>query len=102
MIYGHGDTIIGDNVLIAGGCMIIPANHNFRTKQLPIVEQGLTAQGIKIHSDVWIGHGCSVLDNVTLGQGSVVAAGSVVNKSCPPFSVLAGVPACVIKTRREL
>jgi acetyltransferase-like isoleucine patch superfamily enzyme len=101
IIYGHGNTSIGDNVLIAGGCMIIPSNHNFANLEMNINDQGSTSMGIRIENNVWIGHGCSILDNVIIGQGSIVAAGSVVNKSIPPFSIVAGVPAKVIKKRNE-
>ena len=99
IIYGHGNTTIGDNVLIAGACMIIPSNHSFGNLKLPIVQQESTSKGISIESNVWLGHGCSVLDGVVIGEGSVIAAGSVVNKSIPPFSIAAGVPATVIKKR---
>ena len=99
IIYGHGNTTIGDNVLIAGHCMIIPANHNYKNKDVLIRDQGLNCQGIIIEDDVWIGSGCSILDGVTIGEGSVIAAGSIVTKSVSPYSVVAGVPAKFIKKR---
>ena len=99
IIYGHGGTKIGNNVLIAGHCMIIPNNHNFSDKNIPIANQGCTAKGIIIEDDVWIGHGCSILDGVTIGKGSVIAAGCIVTKSVDPFSVMAGIPAKKIRER---
>lgn len=99
IIYGHGGLRIGNNVLIAGGVMIIPNNHNFIEKDRIIIEQGCTAQGIVIEDDVWIGHGCSILDGVIVREGTVIAAGSVVNQSTEPYSIVAGVPAKVIKYR---
>ena len=99
VIYGHGGVKIGNNVLIAGGNMIIPNNHNFMSRDKTIIEQGATAQGIVIEDDVWIGHGCTILDGIVLAKGTVVAAGSVVNKSTEPYSVVAGVPARIIKYR---
>jgi acetyltransferase-like isoleucine patch superfamily enzyme len=99
IIYGHGNTTIGDNVLIAGGCMIIPSNHAFDDPKKLIREHDSISQGITIANNVWIGHGCSILDGLTIGEGSVIAAGSVVNVSIPPFSVAAGIPAKVIKSR---
>lgn len=99
IIYGHGGTSIGNNVLIAGHCMIIPSNHNFSDKYLTIIEQGATSKGIVIEDDVWIGHGCSILDGVVVGKGSVISAGSVVNKSVDPFTIVGGVPAKKIKDR---
>jgi len=102
IIYGHGTTVIGNNVLIAGGCMIIPANHNFSSLDMPIGKQGLSVKGITIEDDVWIGHGCSILDGVTIGKGAVVAAGSVVNRNVEPYAVVGGVPCKLIKYRYEV
>jgi acetyltransferase-like isoleucine patch superfamily enzyme len=99
IIYGHGNTTIGNNVLIAGHCMIIPNNHNFTNKNLSINKQGCTKKGIIIEDDVWIAHGCSILDGVIIGKGTVVAAGSVVTKSTGSYNVIAGVPAKIVKSR---
>ena len=99
IIYGHGNTTIGNNVLIAGQCMIIPNNHVFLDRSTPISKQGSEAKGIIIEDDVWIGHGCSILDGVTIGKGAVIGAGSVVTKSVEPYSVVAGVPVKKIKER---
>lgn len=101
LVYGHGGVMIGDDVLIAGGCMIIPANHRFADNARSIKGQGVTKVGITIESDVWIGHGCSILDGTTIGRGAVIAAGTVVNRDIPPMSVVAGVPAKVIRSRLE-
>lgn len=99
VIYGHGGVTIGDNVLIAGHCMIIPSQHRFDRLDIPIRMQGATSRGIRIEDDVWIGHACSILDGVTIGRGAVVAAGSVVNRDVPPGAVVGGVPARVLKWR---
>ena len=56
-------------------------------------------QPVEIQDDVWIGAGSIILKGVCIGRGSIVAAGSVVTKSCDPYSVLAGVPARVVKKR---
>ncbi|MEO6520451.1 MAG: DapH/DapD/GlmU-related protein [Mucilaginibacter sp.] len=99
MIFGTGGVKIGNNVLIAAQCMVVPVNHNFSRRDIPISEQGHNAKGIIIEDDVWIGHGCSILDGVTIGTGSIIAAGSVVNKSVEPFSINGGVPAKRLKDR---
>lgn len=99
IIYGHGNTKIGNKVLVAGHCMIIPNNHNISDISLPISKQGNTSKGITIEDDVWIGHGCSILDGVIIGKGSVIAAGSVVNRSVPAYSIAGGVPCKIIKSR---
>lgn len=99
IIYGHGDTFIGNDVLIAGACMLIPANHVFSKLDSPINAQGLALNPIIIEDDVWIGHGCSILSGVTIGKGSIIAAGSVVNRNIEKYSVVGGVPAKLIKKR---
>lgn len=99
IIYGHGNTKIGKKVLIAGHCMIIPSNHNYKDTNKPIADQGNTSKGIVIQDDVWIAHGCTILDGVTIGQGSIVAAGSVVREDIPPYTIYGGVPAKYIKNR---
>lgn len=99
IIYGHGDTTIGNNVLIASHCSIVPNSHVFTDRTLPISKQGNISKGIVIEDDVWIGHGCSVLNGVRIGKGAIVAAGSVVNKDVPPFTIVGGVPAKKLKDR---
>jgi len=99
ILYGHGNLTIGNNVLIAGHTLIIPANHIFTDVNRPIGVQGLTMKGIIIEDDVWIGSGCRILDGVTIGKGAIVAAGAVVNKTVEPFSIVGGVPAKLIKNR---
>jgi acetyltransferase-like isoleucine patch superfamily enzyme len=101
-LYGHGKgLVIGNNVLIAGHCLIIPANHIFTRKDIPINKQGTESKGIIIEDDVWIAAGCQILDGVTIGKGAIIAAGSVVNKSVDAYSIVGGVPAVFIKSRTE-
>lgn len=99
ILYGHGGLTIGNGVRIAAHCVIIPSNHNFHDPDTPIYLQGHNKKGIVIEDDVWIGANCTILDGVVIGKGSVVAAGSVVNKSVEPYSVVGGVPARVLKQR---
>ena len=75
--------------------------HVFDDLEQPISKQGLTKKGIKIHNDVWIAANCVILDGVEIGEGSIIAAGSVVAKNVPPYSVVAGIPAKVIKNREH-
>lgn len=102
IIYGHGKgTRIGKNVLIAGHCMLIPANHIFSRTDIPINQQGTSSKGIIIEDDVWIAAGCKILDGVTIGKGSIIAAGTIVSKSVEPYSIVAGVPSKVLKMRQK-
>jgi acetyltransferase-like isoleucine patch superfamily enzyme len=100
ILYGHGGLTIGDNVLIAGHTIIIPANHIFLDNKIPINSQGLDKKGIIIENDVWIGAGCRILDGVTIGTGAIIAAGAVVNKNVEEYTVVGGVPAKLIKRRK--
>lgn len=93
ILYGHGGLRIGSDVLIAARVTIIPANHIFERADVKIREQGETRLGITIGDDVWIASGAHILDGVTVGTGSVVAAGAVVRSDVAPYSIVAGVPA---------
>lgn len=101
MIYGHGGLTIGHNVSIATQTIIVPSNHNFEDRDVPIKLQGNRGKGIIIGDDVWIGAGCRILDGVTIGDGCVIGAGSVVTRSIPENCIAAGVPAKVLKKRKE-
>lgn len=100
ILYGHGGLSVGDGVRIAAQCAIVPSNHNYSDPNVPIRNQGLTEEGVKIEDDIWIGAGCKILDGVTIHEGSVIGAGSVVTKSIPPYSVAVGSPAQVVKSRK--
>jgi acetyltransferase-like isoleucine patch superfamily enzyme len=102
VLYGAGGLTIGSNVLIAPHVVIVPANHRFEDPDVPIRSQGESRRGIAIGDDVWIGAGARVLDGVTIGSGSIVAAGAVVTRDVRPYSVVAGVPAREIRMRRPI
>ncbi|MGC2297385.1 MAG: CatB-related O-acetyltransferase [Acidobacteriaceae bacterium] len=95
------DIHIGHHVLIASHCGFL--SRDAHTYDLP----GTTMfdgprsdrQGIVIEDDVWIGFGVIVLSGVTIGRGSVIAAGAVVSQDVPPYSIVAGNPARVVKER---
>lgn len=90
--------VIGSNCLIASNCTINDTGHEFN-RNANINLQPITGKEIIIEDDVWIGTSCVILQGVTIGKGSVIAAGSVVNKSVPSYEVWAGVPARFIKKR---
>ena len=97
VLRGQGGITIGDRVYTAPSVQILAVNHVFSDPTRPIIEQGITAEGIVIGDDVWIGAGAIVTDGVTIGQGGVVAAGAVVTDDVPPHTVVGGVPAKVLK-----
>ncbi len=98
IIRGQGGVTVGDRVFTSPFTQIIAVNHIFDDPKRPFTEQGITAEGIVIEDDCWLGAGAVITDGVRVGKGSVVAAGAVVTKDVPPHSVVAGVPAKVIKT----
>jgi acetyltransferase-like isoleucine patch superfamily enzyme len=97
VIRGQGGVEIGDRVYTSPFTQIIAVNHVFADPARPFVEQGITAEGIVIEDDVWIGSGAVITDGVRVGRGAVVAAGAVVTRDVPPHTVVGGVPARVIK-----
>jgi acetyltransferase-like isoleucine patch superfamily enzyme len=96
IIYGHGGVMIGNGVRIASHSVIIPANHCVSNAGTPLYQAGVSAKGISIGNDVWIGSGARILDGVRIGDNAVVGAGSVVTKPVPSHATVAGVPARVI------
>ena len=89
----------GDNVLTAEGCRFLSGSmyHHFSRKDIPMTLQGGKLKHINIGSDVWIGSNSVLMESVR--DGSIVGAGSVVTKEVEPYSVVAGIPAKVIKKR---
>jgi acetyltransferase-like isoleucine patch superfamily enzyme len=98
VIRGQGGVCIGDRVYTSPFTQIIAVNHVFDDPARPFVEQGITAEGITIEDDVWLGAGAIITDGVRVGRGAVVAAGAVVTKDVAPHTVVGGVPAKPIKT----
>jgi acetyltransferase-like isoleucine patch superfamily enzyme len=97
VIRGQGGVRIGDRVYTSPMVQLLAVNHLFDDSTLPFVDQGITADGITVENDVWIGAGAIVTDGVTIGAGSVVAAGSVVTCDVPPRTLVAGTPARAIR-----
>lgn len=94
-----GRVTLGDLVRVATHVVLVGENHVFDDPDTPIALQGLRTEGILVEDDVWIGAHVTVLDGVTVGAHSVLAAGAVVTRDVPPWSVVAGVPARVIRRR---
>jgi acetyltransferase-like isoleucine patch superfamily enzyme len=97
VIRGQGGVEIGDRVYTSPFTQIISVNHVFDDPRRPFTEQGITAEGIVIEDDVWLGAGAIITDGVRIGRGAVVAAGAVVTQDVLPHTVVAGVPARLVK-----
>lgn len=95
-----GGIEIGDDTIFGNYVTLHSENHNFADISVPIRLQGVNRQGIKIGKDCWIGAKATILDGTELGDGCIVAAGAVVRGKIPPYSIIGGVPAKVIKVRQ--
>jgi acetyltransferase-like isoleucine patch superfamily enzyme len=97
VLRGQGGIIIGDNVYTAPLVQMLAVDHVYDDPTRPIIEQGITAKGIVVEDNAWIGAGAIITDGVRVGKGAVVGAGAVVVEDVPPHTVVAGVPAKVVK-----
>lgn len=100
-IGAKGPVSIGDDTDIGPGCKIIAENHSFDDVARPIREQPLSRRGIAVGRDCWLGANVVVLDGCSVGDGAVVAAGSVVTDEVAPDMIVAGVPAAPLRPRGD-
>lgn len=102
-LYSGNGITMGDYVLIAPGCMIVPTNHAYASRDIPIRHQGFLPSkgGVVIEDDVWVGANSVLLDGCHIGKGAIVAAGSVVSGKVEPYAMVAGTPAKFIRWRDE-
>lgn len=90
---------IGNDCMLAAFCYVLDVDHEFADPGKPIPQQGLRIKPVVVGNDVWVGAGTFILRGVTIGDGAVVAANSVVTEDVPPYTVVAGCPAKVVKKR---
>lgn len=90
---------IGKNVMIAPNVVIIAFSHGIEKNGIPMSLQENCESKVIIENDVWIAANCTIGRGVVIGEGSIIAANSFVNKSVIPYSIVGGVPAKFIKNR---
>jgi len=96
-IVGHLGIVIEDDVYTGPYVYITDQNHDYKDRDLPIGKQSMPERPVRIGAGSWLGQGSTILSGVTVGRHAVVAAGAVVTRDVPDYSVVAGVPARVVK-----
>lgn len=99
-IRGHGGLVIGDNVHIGPRVTIYTANHNYEGEALPY-DATIVRRPVTIEQNVWIGAAVTIVPGITIGEGAVVAAGTVLTKDVAPMQIVGGVGARVLKQRDQ-
>ena len=95
-----GKITIGKHVMMGPRVSIYAENHVFDNPDILMKDQGVEKKEVIIEDDCWIASNSIILAGVTIGKGSLIAAGSVVTENVAPYSVVAGVPAKWIKSRK--
>jgi len=98
-IEATGPVKIGDWVRMGPRVSMFTTNHNFSMKDQLVKQQGYSVGRLDIGDDVWLGANVTILQNVSIGTGAVIGAGSVVVKDIPDYAIAVGNPARVVKYR---
>ncbi len=97
------DTVIGNDVMMGLEVLILSTLHRSDLPDIPPLHQGwLPNRPVRLGDGCWIGGRAILLPGVNIGQGAIVGAGAVVTKDVPPFGVVGGVPAKIIRMRNDL
>lgn len=101
VLYSGNGIHLGDHVLLAPNVSVVPANHAFGRRDVPIAQQRfqLSRGGVVIEDDVWVGAQSVLLDGTHIRRGAIIAAGSVVRGQVAAYSIWGGVPARRLKDR---
>lgn len=94
-----GEIVIGNDVSIAHGATIMSSSHNYKALDTPIKDQGVSLKKTIINDNVWIGAKATILYGVTIRQGTIIAANTVVNKNVDENSIMSGQSMHMIKKR---
>ena len=99
LITTSGGVEIGDRTLIGYRAQIISANHSVPKGRGNIFGSGHDKAKVSIGKDVWVGGNSMILPGITIGDGAIIAGGSVVTKDVSPYTIVGGIPATIIKER---
>lgn len=100
-VFSGSNVVIGENTLVAAYVYIIGGGHDYKRIDIPISEQDKPSHGINVEKNCWIGAGAKIFDGVNIGEDTVIGAGAVVVRDIPAFSIAAGIPARVAKSRKS-
>jgi acetyltransferase-like isoleucine patch superfamily enzyme len=100
-IFSAADVRVGARTLIAAYTYLVGGDHLFDRVDVPVLQQGRTARGIEVGDNVWLGAHVVVTDGSRIGRDAVIGAGAVVIGEVPEFHIAAGVPARIVRDRRE-
>ncbi len=92
---------IGSRVMMGPRVNLMAENHNFSRTDIPMKDQGVLRKFIRIEDDVWLGVNSTVVAGVTVGRGAIVAAGAVVTADVSPYAIVGGIPARLIRNRKD-
>jgi acetyltransferase-like isoleucine patch superfamily enzyme len=95
----RGKVTIGSHVMFGPNVSIFSENHGFIDLDIPMISQPTTRGEVIIEDDVWLGTRSIILSGIRIGKGSIIAAGALVNRDIPPYSIVAGIPGKVVKSR---
>jgi acetyltransferase-like isoleucine patch superfamily enzyme/glycosyltransferase involved in cell wall biosynthesis len=95
-----GGITIGKEVMMGPRVSLFAENHNFERTDITMRQQGVIRKRVVIEDDCWLASGAIILAGVTVGKGSIIAAGAVVTKDVPPYSIVGGNPARIIRNRK--
>ncbi|HSC27564.1 MAG TPA: acyltransferase [Vicinamibacterales bacterium] len=98
-IFSASSVVLGDDALVAAYVYLIGGGHEFDDPSRPVLAQARSSRGIRVGSGAWLGAGAKILDGIAIGDGAIVGTGSVVTGDVPPLTIVAGVPARVLRER---
>jgi acetyltransferase-like isoleucine patch superfamily enzyme len=101
VVFSASSVRIGAETLLAAYVYVVGGGHDFDRVDLPVVQQARPSRGIVVGPGGWLGAGAIVLDGVTIGPNAIVGAHAVVTQDVPPFAIVAGAPARVVRDRRQ-
>lgn len=100
-IFSASRVRVGRSILMAAYTYLVGGDHLYDRVDIPVLEQGRTARGIEVDDNVWLGTHVVVTDGSRVGRDAIVGAGAVVVGEIPEFAIAAGIPAKVLRDRRE-